>query len=64
MKDERKGSRAGEFERKCHTGSCLVLRSFWAFYIRDSVCRYKVDLVICDMSVVSEFKNEIRVTLL
>ena len=26
--------------------SCLALRSSWAFYIRNSVCRYKIDLVL------------------
>ena len=45
MESEKKESRAGESNESA-TGSCLVLRSFWAFYIGDSVCRYKIDLVI------------------
>ena len=46
VKSEREESRMGESNKKCHRGSCLVLRSFWAFYIGDSICRYKIDLMI------------------
>ena len=46
MESERKESHMREVNKKCYRGSCLVLRSFWAFYIGDSVCIYKIDLMI------------------
>jgi hypothetical protein len=37
-------------------GVCLSMRPSWAFYIGVSVCRYKIELVDCDTSVLSKFE--------
>ena len=58
---EKKGSHE-RVEREWRR-SCLSLRSSWTFYIGNSVSRYKIDLVNCDTSVVSESKMKIKVTL-
>ena len=46
VESEREESRTGKSNKKCHRGSYLILRSFWAFYIGDSICRYMIDLMI------------------
>jgi hypothetical protein len=45
-------------------GVCLSMRPSWAFYIGVSVCRYKIILVGCNMSIVSKFEIKKKVTLL
>jgi hypothetical protein len=74
IKRGKAGGRAEESEReenymkmmewKHHRKDCLSRRPSWAFYIRVSICRNKISLVDCNMSVVSKFENENKMMLL
>ena len=43
-KKERRERITRENDAKWAEGSCLQMRSSWAFYIRGSVCRYKINM--------------------